>query len=51
MLESNSYQTVCYVALYRGVETGQADLAFAGPKFPVIKIALIIKNSLVLICN
>ena len=51
MLEVTSYQTAYYVALNRGIETGQADLAFAGPKFPVIIIAPIIKNSIVLICN
>ena len=51
MLEATSYQTLYYVALNRGIETGQADLAFAGPKFPVIIIALIIKNSLILICD
>ena len=45
MLEVTSYQTVCYVALYRGIETGQADLPFAGPKFPVIIIAPTIKSS------
>ena len=45
MLEVTSYQTVCYIALYRDIETNQADLAFAGPKFPIIIIAPTIKNS------
>ena len=45
MLEVTSYQTVRYVALYRGIETGQADLAFAEPKLPVIIMTPTIKSS------